>query len=156
MASRGRTAPIDVSKARRTDLGPIRRIDARVLGSARRRALLKAAIREGACFVSRVDGAIVGFAICDRSFFGEAYLSLLIVAPDYRRRGVGTALVGHIESLIPGRKLFTSTNRSNRAMQLFCRSLGFVRSGSVENLDEDDPELIYFKWAKGSRGRRPG
>lgn len=93
----------------------------------------------------------MGFAILDRSFFGEAYLSLLIVAADRRRMGVGTALVRHLESRMPGRKLFTSTNRSNRPMQAFCRALGFLRSGIVENLDEGDPELIYVKWARGPR-----
>jgi hypothetical protein len=29
--------------------------------------------------------------------------------------------------------------------QAVCQSLGFVASGIIENLDEDDPELIYFK-----------
>jgi RimJ/RimL family protein N-acetyltransferase len=41
--------------------------------------------------------------------------------------------------------LFTSTNQSNIAMQRLCESCGFERSGIVENLDEGDPELIYFK-----------
>jgi hypothetical protein len=30
-------------------------------------------------------------------------------------------------------------------MQAVYESLGFVRSGFVENLDEGDPEIIYFK-----------
>jgi hypothetical protein len=30
-------------------------------------------------------------------------------------------------------------------LQAVCESLGFIRSGVVENLDEGDPEIIYFK-----------
>jgi hypothetical protein len=30
-------------------------------------------------------------------------------------------------------------------MQNLCEKLGFVRSGCIENLDEGDPEIIYFK-----------
>jgi hypothetical protein len=30
-------------------------------------------------------------------------------------------------------------------MQSLCQSLGFVPSGVIHNLDDDDPELIYFK-----------
>jgi hypothetical protein len=42
-------------------------------------------------------------------------------------------------------KLFTSTNASNERMQRLCERLGYVRSGPIEHLDEDDPELVYFK-----------
>lgn len=68
-----------------------------------------------------------------------------MVDPDYRRRGVGTALVRYVESSVSSRKLFTSTNKSNLPMQKLCESLGYQRSGIVENLDEGDPEIIYFK-----------
>lgn len=30
-------------------------------------------------------------------------------------------------------------------MQRLCEKLGFVRSGYIENLDEDDPEIVYCK-----------
>jgi hypothetical protein len=43
------------------------------------------------------------------------------------------------------RKLFTSTNESNRAMRDLLAHAGFEPSGVVQNLDPGDPELIYFK-----------
>jgi hypothetical protein len=49
-------------------------------------------------------------------------------------------------------KLFTSTNESNIPMQQLCERLGYARSGLIENLDEGDPEIIYFK----SNRRAPG
>jgi len=30
-------------------------------------------------------------------------------------------------------------------MQRLCEHLGYVRSGWIDNLDEGDPEIIYFK-----------
>lgn len=41
------------------------------------------------------------------------------------------------------RKLFTSTNASNFAMQRLLVASGFIDSGIVHGLDEGDPELIY-------------
>ena len=51
----------------------------------------------------------------------------------------------HVESIWQPGKLFTSTNASNVSMQRLCESLGYVRSGVINNLDEDDPEIVYFK-----------
>ena len=42
-------------------------------------------------------------------------------------------------------KLFTSTNQSNIPMQRLLATLEFARSGFIENLDEGDPEVVYFK-----------
>jgi hypothetical protein len=60
-------------------------------------------------------------------------------------------LITHIEKLVPAEKLFTSTNQSNTVMQTLCEKLGYVRSGWIENLDDDDPEIIYFKRLSDSR-----
>ncbi|MCU5440364.1 hypothetical protein ABEW49_10895 [Bacillus anthracis] len=39
---------------------------------------------------------------------------------------------------------FSSTNESNESMQKVFNTNGFIRSGIVENLDEDDPEIIFY------------
>ena len=51
----------------------------------------------------------------------------------------------HVERSCLPDKLFTSTNQSNTQMQALCETLGYVKSGWVDNLDEGDPEIIYFK-----------
>lgn len=70
---------------------------------------------------------------------------MLYVHANHRRRGAGTALVQHLESLCQTPKLFTSTNLSNLAMQSLLAKLGYELSGVIHNLDEGDPELVYFK-----------
>ena len=64
---------------------------------------------------------------------------------DYRRKGIGTKLIKTYELLILNGKVFTSTNASNKAMQKLLKLNNYLESGIIHNLDEDDPEIIYFK-----------
>lgn len=49
------------------------------------------------------------------------------------------------ESICQTTKLFTSTNLSNLPMQALLTKLGYRLSGVIHNLDDGDPELVYFK-----------
>lgn len=134
-----------VDRAARADRESVCALDAAVLGDSSRRAGISAAVEDGRCLVANDDDGLVGFAIWDLSFYGNGFVSLLIVRPDRRRSGAGRALMRRVEELCPTEKLFTSTNESNVPMRRLCASLGFAESGRIENLDEDDPEVVYFK-----------
>jgi hypothetical protein len=41
---------------------------------------------------------------------------------------------------------FTSTNLSNIPMQSLLAKMGYLLSGVIHHLDEDDPELVYVKY----------
>ena len=56
-----------------------------------------------------------------------------------------SALIRHLINECRTPKLFTSTNQSNFPMQRLLATLGFDRSSFIENLDEGDPEWVYFK-----------
>lgn len=120
-------------------------IDPRVIDTPERRPFIERALAAGECCVATDRDEIVGYAVLDRSFFEQPFVSLLIVAEPRRRRCIGAELMRHIESICPEDKLFTSTNASNTPMRRLCEQLGFVRSGHIEHLDEGDPEIIYFK-----------
>ena len=102
------------------------------------------AVLEGQCLVAEKGDEIAGLCV-NGKLFAFAFLELLLVAPDHRRRGVGTLLFRAWEESASTKKLFTSTNESNIAMQRLCEGLGYVRSGLIENLDEGDPEVYYCK-----------
>ena len=63
---------------------------------------------------------------------------------EFIRREVG-ALLRHMELCCRTPKLFTSTNQSNLSMQSLLAKLGYESSGLIHNLDEGDPEIVYFK-----------
>lgn len=135
-----------IEPATLADCDEVGALDRTVAGPSARGDALREWITRGECLVARADsGLVVGFAVANSSFFAQYFLVLLVVHEDHRRRGVASALIRAVEARSPTPKLFTSTNQSNTAMQAVCESLGFVRSGVIENLDEGDPEVIYFK-----------
>lgn len=134
-----------IKAATNQDLEAVCAIDESVMENASRRDYLSQAITNGKSFVAMVKDSIAGFIIYDTTFYGNAFISLVIVSPDFRRKGIATALMRHIEAICPTEKLFTSTNESNDAMKFLCESLEYVKSGWIENLDEGDPEVVYFK-----------
>ena len=120
-------------------------LDETVHAAPTRRRLIASACEQGRIAVARVDDIIRGFAIFDESFFEQFFVRLLLVHPEFRRRGLASALMRAAELDCQSGKMFTSTNQSNLPMQRLCDRLGFVKSGFVENLDQGDPELIYVK-----------
>jgi ribosomal protein S18 acetylase RimI-like enzyme len=136
---------IIVKKATEKNLESIWALDRMVLGNSSRKDFLTNAVRADQCWIAQIGGTVVGFGVLKQSFYRHSFLPLLIVHPNHRRRGVATALIRHIESICPTEKLFTSTNESNLTAQRVFEALGFVRSGCIENLDEGDPEIVYFK-----------
>jgi ribosomal protein S18 acetylase RimI-like enzyme len=94
------------------------------------------------------DSLIVGYAVLDYSFYAKAFIAMLRVHPAHRRQGVGLTLMQYLEqpALCTTKKLFTSTNLSNLAMQSLLAKLQYKLTGVIHNLDDDgDPELIYYK-----------
>ena len=80
------------------DTDPIGRSD------ARRNGFLQRGVDDGRCELA-VDGETrLGFAIWHRHFFSRPFLALLMVAPDARRRGVGSALVEHVAGTLAFRR----------------------------------------------------
>lgn len=88
-------------------------------------------------------GKPVGYAVMSRHFFDRAFIELLMVGAEFRRRGLATAMLRYLASISPTEVLWTSTNESNAAMRALLAAEGFVPSGIVEGLDEGDPELFF-------------
>lgn len=49
-----------------------------------------------------------------------------------------------IEEISQSKKVFSPTNQSNENMQKLSISIEYVKSGYVGNLDEGNPEIIFF------------
>ncbi len=110
-----------------------------------RREFIRCEVTSGNCFVAVTNETVIGYGVLNYTFYHLGYIEMLYVHLDYRRSGAGVALLKHLESLCQTAKLFTSTNLSNLPMQSLLAKLNYVLSGVIHNLDEDDPEIVYFK-----------
>lgn len=117
-----------------------------------RRAFIRRSIEAGFCSVIVAEEQVVGYAVLDYSFYEQGFVSMLYIHPQYRRQGAGVMLMTHLEALCQTAKLFTSTNLSNLPMQSLLARLGYILSGVIHHLDENDPELVYVKYIKAGGG----
>ena len=110
-----------------------------------RRVLIRREVMEGNCYVAVEEGPAIGYGVLNYTFYHNGCIDMLYVHSDHQRSGAGTALMRHMESLCRTPKLFTSTNLSNLPMQSLLAKLDYELSGVIHNLDEGDPEIVYFK-----------
>ncbi|VTR27566.1 Acetyltransferase (GNAT) family [Serratia fonticola] len=96
---------------------------------------------------------MMGYGVLNYHFFGCGFIEMLMVGEHCRRRGIGLALIAALKSRCRHPKLFTSTNRSNLPMQRLLLNAGFIASGQVDNLDDGDPEQVFFypSWERKNR-----
>ncbi|MCS3509279.1 GNAT family N-acetyltransferase [Achromobacter sp. JUb104] len=138
---------MNVRLASRQDIDSIIELDPLAKREQGRSAFITKAVAAGQCWVAVEAGdakALIGYGVLNKSFFENNFVPLVVVKITARRRGVATAIMTTLESQCAG-KLFTSTNTSNFAMRRLLMRLGFVESGQIENLDDNDPELVFVK-----------
>ena len=139
----------EISKASESDKVSLLAIDNSISVDQSRMKFVLEAISNSWCIICFVERIPAGYVIFNQGFFDQTFLWLLFVSPNFRRVGVASSLIRHIETVCKNRKLFTSTNQSNTKMQNLMDKLGFVKTGYLENLDEGDPEIFYFKKIEG-------
>lgn len=115
-----------------------------------RRTFIEKSVRSGSAYVAILDSEVVGYTVLEYGFYSQGFIAMLYVHPGHRRNGFGSALARHVESVCKTDKLFASTNQSNLPMQALMIKLGYIPSGVINNLDEGDPEIVYFKRIKKS------
>jgi ribosomal protein S18 acetylase RimI-like enzyme len=132
-------------RAERADLAAMLQIDEFAQVSTRRADDLAIALSAKEVIVAQDGDEVVGYLVFDHSFFGNGFVSVIVVAQEQRRHGVGLHLLHEAGRRCRTSKLFTSTSSSNVAAANLFERAGFVRSGVIENLEPGDPELVYFK-----------
>jgi GNAT superfamily N-acetyltransferase len=137
---------LKITKATPKHLPAILELETMLIGNKEDHTeLIKRSVKAGECYVALIDDKVVGAAILNYTFYNQGWLDLINVNPEYRRRGIGSALLKHLEKICKTSKFFTSANQSNVPARKTYEANGFVRSGYVDNLDEADTEIIYFK-----------
>ena len=136
---------ISIHLANESDIETLCALDLIAVRENERREFIKHSVASSTCYVAVAENEVIGYGVLNYSFFGNGSIDMLYVHSNHRRRGAGEALLRHLESLCETPKLFITTNLSNLAMQSLLVKLEYVLSGVIHNLDEGDPELVYFK-----------
>ncbi len=128
-----------------TDIKAIAAFDHVAQNDSKRIDFIKRTVNASECYVAESENQIVAYGVLNYYFYDQGMIDMLYVHADYRHKGLGTKLLKHFISICKTEKLFSSTNESNGPMRNLFEKEGFERSGVIYNLDEDDPELVYFK-----------
>ncbi|WP_448950969.1 N-acetyltransferase family protein [Labrys neptuniae] len=118
-------------------------IDSVAETSPERRDHIRGWLEAAQCHVVETQSGLAAYGVLTSHFFGHPFIKMVMVGRDFRRQGLGAAIIRHFQSITAGGKLFSSTNMSNTPMQKLFARQGFKPSGYVDNLDEGDPEIIF-------------
>lgn len=127
------------------DGGAMLEFDDYAKSNIRRCEFVREAVEACECLVAVESGSVVGYLVLRHDFFENGFVSLVVVSPAFQRQGIALRLLAASELACKTSKLFTSANTSNIASRKLIARAGFLPSGVIENLDEDDSELVYFK-----------
>jgi ribosomal protein S18 acetylase RimI-like enzyme len=128
-------------------------LDILIMGTDKRKDYFRRHIRDETMYVTveqsrakkQAGNLIVGLVAFDPHFIGCLYISLLIVHPDFRRKGIARSLVDVVATHSKDGRLFSSTEEDNEISLKMHEALGFRRSGSIENLPQPTREIFFFK-----------
>jgi GNAT superfamily N-acetyltransferase len=134
-----------VHRAGGSDWTALARIDSvAAAGDRARVAGVRGWCADSVVLVAEGASGPLGYGVLEYTFFEQGFLTMLMIAPGARRRGVGARLLAAVEPPAPPRELFTSTDVSNVPMQQSLRHADRRPAGLVHGLDEGDPELFYL------------
>lgn len=139
---------MDIRAANKADYDTCAELDKTVMGTDRRKEFLRRRIEHKRMYVAVIEGRVVGFITFESNFVGCLYISLLLVHPAFRRRGIARKLVERVASHSRDRRLFSSTEEGNEISIKMHEALGFRPSGYIENLPQPQREIIYYKYLK--------
>ncbi|MEP6888429.1 MAG: GNAT family N-acetyltransferase [Nitrospirales bacterium] len=90
--------------------------------------------REG--YVLEQNGIVAGLALLRRQFLFGDYLELLAIAPSTQRKGLGRALLNHLERIVFTRStnLFACVSDFNTSARQFYEQNGYLEVGSLPDL----------------------
>ena len=127
------------------DLEAICRFDPLVSRNARQREFVAAAIEEGRCWTAFFDETPVGYGIFSYQFQGYGVIHRIFVSTEYRRRGIGCALVDHFGAACSSPRLYVGVPQRDLAMLELVRTRGYVLAGVVHEVGNAGSAMIYFK-----------
>lgn len=115
------------------------------------RAVIKREIEKKKVILGEVDGNPVGYLRIEYFWHAIPYLSNIGVDEEYRRKGLGTALIRFLEEYLlkEGHKvLYSSSEAQASEAQAWHRAVGFEECGFIASINpplegDSRPETVY-------------
>ena len=127
------------------DLDPICRFDSLAMRDFHPRDFVAAAIEEGRCWVAFFDETPVAYGIFSYQFHGYGVIERIFVWPEFRRLGIGRALLDYFATACSSPRLYITVPQHELAMLELVRTRGFVISGVMHELGNQGSALIFVK-----------
>ena len=111
-------------------------------------AILKRRIEEKAVIIAEVDEKSVGYLRIEYLWLKIPYIGLIIVEEEYRRRGIGTAMIQFLEKYLVGeghRILYSSSQTNEPEPQAWHRRVGFEECGYIAGINEGGIGEVFFR-----------
>lgn len=125
---------IKIRPAKLSDIGPAHQLD-RISFGVDAWSLLDYAgvfsVHSVKKFTALVDEKFAGFAAAEYDPERKAAcLMTIAVDPEYRRRGIGSALLKHCEDAFPGKHFYLNVDSENQAAIKLYEKAGYRQTGS--------------------------
>lgn len=100
----------------------------------------------------QIIGGFAGYEIYERQGKPEYAIRTFAVREDWRRRGVGTELVGYLKWMVDQRDwrrgIMALVSEQNLGAQMFFREQGFVARLARRPFDRGDEDGHLFRWLR--------
>jgi ribosomal protein S18 acetylase RimI-like enzyme len=109
-------------------------------------------------YLARVGEAFAGHVVVNMGGALSGYIQILAVAPEWRSRGIGAALIQHAEQRIfrDSPNVFLCVSDFNERAQKFYACLGYERIGELKNyVIPGASEFLMRKTIGAKRNFRP-
>jgi N-acetylglutamate synthase-like GNAT family acetyltransferase len=98
--------------------------------------------------VAELNGRLVGYARLEYLWSRIPYLALIRVLPEYRRQGMGKALLAFAEEFLreQGHQVLYSSSQVDEAEpQAWHRHVGFAECGVIAGINEGGVGEVFFR-----------
>jgi ribosomal protein S18 acetylase RimI-like enzyme len=110
--------------------------------------ILEWKLRNNEIFIAELEEGIIGYLRLEYLWTKFPYIGLISVNEDYRRQGIGSALLTFLEDYLytTGHvTLFSSSQVNEVEPQIWHRRMGFEECGIINGINERNIGELFFK-----------